>query len=312
MPILREAWIDWLKAVAIVVVVWIHASQLGRPDDAVARILTRLSHFAVPAFFFVAGYTARGGEAALGRRIERLVLPYLAASLIIIAWARPPLLNAVLMLAGGWAFGIYYFVPMMVVVAITLWLVGRLPLRWRGAALLLLIAVSILGGFHLDPLTYWIYPRNQLFWMNRNPIRWIGFASAGCLMAHLRPAPVPRAPRVAVVLALAAIMISALPELLSMPRGSVQYISAKQAIIYSATLAIVVGAATDAPRVVRAISANTYPIYLWHFPILTAWRASVSPSYGSELIAIILATAVPATAAWTIKRRWPKAARWTG
>src|SRR5882672_7507093 len=104
--------IDRLRALAIVGVVCIHATsplinaaagdpvQDGRFWSLVA--LNQAARFSVPAFFFLAGLLATvaarrdatggpSGAHAIGARLRRLLLPYLAWSVIL--WIVPSLLG---------------------------------------------------------------------------------------------------------------------------------------------------------------------------------------------------------------------------
>jgi hypothetical protein len=79
--------IDVLKAVATLTVVWIHTAHgLARPTSVVIYLTTILSGFAVPGFFFAAGFLRWRPSpvpvAAVRRWIMRLLSPYLVASAV--------------------------------------------------------------------------------------------------------------------------------------------------------------------------------------------------------------------------------------
>jgi surface polysaccharide O-acyltransferase-like enzyme len=95
-----SAGIDRLRAISIVGVVCIHATSPlinARAPDPVHDwlfwslvALNQTARFSVPAFFFLAGLlAARAGS--IGARLRRLLLPYVAWSIIL--WAIPELLR---------------------------------------------------------------------------------------------------------------------------------------------------------------------------------------------------------------------------
>jgi peptidoglycan/LPS O-acetylase OafA/YrhL len=83
--------LDFLKAWAILVVVYIHAFQTwGSNQEGLIDRLQFVTRAAVPAFFFAAGFLqAASSEGALvpflQKRLTRLLLPYFVASAF--AWA---------------------------------------------------------------------------------------------------------------------------------------------------------------------------------------------------------------------------------
>ena len=133
----RFPGIDAIKVAGIVTIVLIHA--LPPPWDATAtpleRWLHQLTRFGVPGFLFASGFLYAPGPADLAttrRRLRRILVPYLIASLLAQLWHLAH--GATLSEAGGVlgrtccfgsSFGPYYYVFVIAV------LVALTPVRSR-------------------------------------------------------------------------------------------------------------------------------------------------------------------------------------
>ena len=77
----RKNWIDWMKAIGMLVIVWGHCF----PDGGVSEFLYA---FNVPLFFIISGYLTRR-EQSFGifwdKCLHNLVIPYSILSLIKVA-----------------------------------------------------------------------------------------------------------------------------------------------------------------------------------------------------------------------------------
>lgn len=310
----RESWVDWLKALSIVVVVWIHSRTLLRGDSTWLALFDRASLVAVPSFFFVAGYTLRRSRGSLQRRLRRILLPYLLASAVVVAWTQPPLERLPMIVLSGYALGIYYFVPMLMVTLSIVALVARASLRSRRVLLALLVVLGVGGLIQQDPLAQWVYPRGQgMYWITRNPFRWIGFVAAGYAVGDLVRRPGRRI-GLALIALLAALTFVMLPIAGNLRIGTIPFALSTAAMIYSAIAVVALVAGSDAvvPRGVQWLSDNTYPIYLWHLPVMLAATASLGTSATALCVAIGAGIVIPLALAKVAKDSWPSAREWVG
>lgn len=275
------AAIDWLKAAAIVTVVWIHAfSEVGRLVQAAPPAIHRLSLFAVPAFFFASGFLYNRGRVVRWPearwRLIRILVPYAFASVAGEAFTKlttglPITAKGFLFdLATGNALGIYYFVP---VLALTIPLVVILS-RWPRLLLPLLLFFLIAGVASAAGLT-----RLNLYWQMRLPLHWWGYFLVGWAAAPLWPriASLGRRRRLllcaafwAVVLAFAAYLTLWKAPVMGRPVRALNY-----PVVYAVIFGIMVGTAASAGnRVVRWLSGASYPIYLYHFFFIMVARSA--------------------------------------
>lgn len=319
----REPWIDWLKASAIVTVVWIHARPfVDRPDTPWMTAMTNVSLFAVRAFFFVAGYTLAAsspGWDSVQRRLARLWWPYLVASLLLSWWFDTPARQMLLDLIAGNALGIYYFVPMLAACVLLVAVVRLLPNRVH-MVLLVLLALStpfVIWGF--DPFVRWLYPQERnLYWVMRSPARWVGYLAAGFLVGSLRRNGILPHRKVAAAFLGAAALFASVPAVIALPRFGWVWALSSVAMTYLliAGVVLAVGSHGEAPRVVRTLSSNSYPIYLYHYAILwgCSWcgigRLPGRPM--REFVFILLGVGLPLLIAQRLKSWQPRATKWIG
>ena len=136
----RDATLDWMRAVAILAVLVIHSATryAGSPlEERIGVWLALVSRPAIAVFLFLSGalfVVGPGGHVPLGRRLRRVVLPYLFFSLFaLVSTYREQLAPTLLEhpqqlladVALGNTFGIYYFV----FVIVCLYLLGDVALR---------------------------------------------------------------------------------------------------------------------------------------------------------------------------------------
>lgn len=164
----RLAPIDYIKAAAIVAVVATHAGANPWLADATAfdRIIRgSLVMFHVPSFLLIAGFLYGAqpvlSTADLGRRLQRILVPYLVASLVVIALgsAKPANLgDAVLMLATGSALGTYYFVFVLAASVMAMYVLTRLSPRLPRYALAATLAWWIVRPLVIEPPPPALFP----------------------------------------------------------------------------------------------------------------------------------------------------------
>src|SRR6266702_8271223 len=161
----RDAGIDSMRGIAILMVIGIHSLQqpLGSwaiPIDASLRPC-------VPIFLFASGYlTAQSGRVPLWKRLKATLIPYtlaFVAAYIYMARHNPAMdhrpVTTVARYVLAYAF-VYYYVFVYVGCTLGIWLVfwvsrpGAPSSETRLVVLLLLaIALGLVAGSYLDPLT---------------------------------------------------------------------------------------------------------------------------------------------------------------
>ena len=328
--------IDRLRALAIVGVVCIHATSplinaaAGDPvHDATFWSLVALNQaarFSVPAFFFLAGLlamsTARrdatGGimvTRAIGARLRRLLLPYLAWSAIL--WIVPSLLGrralpgetAARLLLGQTFTGGYFLIALAQLALVTPWLCRHAAARPRlvgGAAAGLLAAIlgASLIAAHGEDSGWTIIIREGFSAALSSGIVWAPFYMAGVLggldPARLRDLIVRQAGFL-VALAAAALPLSMLEFRVVLDATGMTGLAASflkpssVAVAIAITgLALVVPAGPLASRMVAWLAPSSFAIYLVHGGVIHA-VTRLLPDPASNLGAWAgVVTAVPA------------------
>ncbi|MEE3328514.1 MAG: acyltransferase family protein, partial [Myxococcota bacterium] len=164
--------VDYVKAIAIVAVIITHAGLRGSdPNISAFEKVLRQSWvgFQVPAFFLVAGFLYHKSQklpwSEIGRRLIRIIIPYLVASSValLIGFGRPLSADKILFdLATGNVVGIYYFVFVLCLCIPFSWLYSRLPRPALWMILMLLVGYSALIAFG-----YLSRPSTTFFWSVR-------------------------------------------------------------------------------------------------------------------------------------------------
>ncbi len=275
----RYTAIDVLKASAIVTVIWIHAFlPWWREQVGLFRWLGSLTRFAVPGFFFAAGFlhfqpTPMDGK-LVWRWLRRLLSPYVVASLIAVV-AQAVYLRSVTWqeaareLLLGNAVGVYYFVPpfagaVLLAAAVARWRSLERPLFGLFLLTGLLCELGVISG-------------HSWFWDARDPLRWWGYFLAGWLLAGrvdtVRAWGVGVRRRVGaalfgIVIALCLVAAWASPEGQGPTWMALEYLR-----LYALVFGVFLLAFDARERAaVRWLSAATYPIYLYHFFFIGVYR----------------------------------------
>lgn len=281
----RLAAIDYIKAAAIVAVVATHAGPNPWLPDAGAfdrTVRGSLAVFHVPSFLLIAGFLYGAqpvlSTADLGRRLQRILVPYLVASLIVIALgsAKPATLgDAVFMLATGSALGTYYFV---FVLALSVTLTYVLTLLSPRLPRYALSATFIWWLFR--PLIVAPSPPSTLpgFWFFRNPVWFgayflVGWNLRGQWDGVRRFLVTYRAPLT--ILATTACVI----HLALWPRGRATYVDPFARMAYVLSVVCLIASATQRARIptpVRFLSDDLPLPHALHRGVVTArvgpWR----------------------------------------
>jgi len=185
----RLAEIDALKVAGIVTIVLIHVMRPPWDPNvsALEQWLGHVTRFGVPAFLFASGFlyasTQPSPRATLWRRLRRILVPYVVASLAAHALAatdHASLEPRILLrdLALGSAFGPFYYVFVITGLVLVSPLFERLSAR--GLAVLLL--VSLVAQCAVDVFSVWPL---HLHWHIRNPaLTWSYYLAGWWLRLH--------------------------------------------------------------------------------------------------------------------------------
>jgi surface polysaccharide O-acyltransferase-like enzyme len=261
----------------IVTIVLIHA--LPPPWDPGAspwvRWLHQVTRFGVPGFLLASGFLYAAGPSDLavaGRRLRRILVPYLVASLLAQLWhlahaSASPTGNVWKDLLFASSFGPYYYVFVIAPLVALSPAFARLP----RPALLAAAAALLAAQWAVEAAEVW---RLDFYWHLRNPLLWWAYFAIGwCLRAEHARLSAWLAPRRAGAVAALAAAVAALTWLASdaagMPRTAAR--TASWLDVY-AILALVAAAAGffARSRGLRALSDATYAVYLYHLFFLYA------------------------------------------
>lgn len=295
----RFAFVDILKVAGIISVVWIHSFlKWGEPRDEFCDRLGYLTRFAVPAFFFVAGFLQALNPCKsfidfLSTKSLRLLVPYLIASFFIIFYrcissgdiATPQVVLKNLLL--GSADGIFYFIPVLFLCMIVAHFVIAYPL---------VLYVSLIALF-LTGFLSWILILSfqDLFWEIRNPFHWWGFFFFGSVLAlnakHIVFLEASIRNKMATALLSCALLVFLyytikLPQGWSQPAAALQYVMV-YLILGGATLLFWSGRVS--PLLIW-LSSSTFPIYLYHRFFIEVLEKYFSPSlvFAGTIICCVL------------------------
>ena len=290
----RHPELDWIKAFSIVTVVLIHSlpSAFAEKPSAVDGWLHGMTRFAVPGFLFASGFLYAGGPgehgwlATTGRRLRRLLVPYVCFSLVAFFFPMPAwgtgtnlldtwlfgstlgpywgsLLDALLF---GSALGPYYYVFVIFWLILATPFIAQVP---RPLFFLLVVA-----GFALQ----WGFESFQLgtssfFWSFRNPLHWAASFLLGWWVSLHRDAvrsTVLRFRAAWIVLA-AVLWIVGATYLAIGPAGRGQALARWLEIYASLALLFVAFVGRQrVPKVVLWLSEASYSIYLSHLFFIDA------------------------------------------
>lgn len=266
--------IDWIKATAIVAVVFTHSgvapwSPLFGPWDTALR--RSWVSFHVPSFLLVAGFLYHRvtplGARDMGVRLTRVLVPYLIASLFAFAagFSRAEGLDgmAVALLTGS-AIGIYYFVFALALCLLLLWPLSRVPDRFSLVCVALAFSYVLVLRYQPGARLLW-----GPFWMIRDPLAnfYFGFFALGWLAAGALPqlaAFQRRHPAVVWLLCAIGIALWVMTRI-QLPLSPAAYASTR--ILYTLAVVTAISIATAGrhlPTVVAFLSEASLAIYLTH------------------------------------------------
>jgi len=269
----RLPTIDYLKAVAILAVVFTHAAQVTWTGPATPWDLYLSAawvSFHIPTFLFVSGFLYASRQpldvARLGSRLSRVLLPYVLASLLVQILGlggAESFGDVAFQLVTGSALGIYYYVILIVCCIPVAWPLSRMSMG----------AIGVLWGALLAyTVAAWLEPSlrasGDIFWALRNPLEGfrLGYFVSGWLVALGLPwlsGFAHRQRRPLVTLAVVALLfgLGVYSRQLGLPPGPVVRMVYAFAVI---GLIVLLTRARSPSATVRFLSDASLAIYLLH------------------------------------------------
>jgi peptidoglycan/LPS O-acetylase OafA/YrhL len=278
----RYAAIDYIKALAIVGVVIQHAGPnlFGLKAGLLEQLVRqKLFAFHVPSFLIVSGFLYCRSAAApwreVGRRLSRIVVPYLVVSVLVVLLGFSPVKspeNLAFRVATGGTMVLYYFIWLLAVCIVLIWPFSRMSRNTLSALLALLCIYSVISAFHpelrLARATYWTF---------RNPVHHVGYFLTGWLAAlyldELRS--FARRHR-ALVWGLCALGIAAWLATTGnrLPGHSIGLVRTAYTLAIVTAVALLAGP-LRVPSTVRVLSESSLTIYLYHPMVILALLPSL-------------------------------------
>jgi surface polysaccharide O-acyltransferase-like enzyme len=281
----RDAGIDRMRGIAILMVIGIHSFQ--QPLNSWAVAVDASLRPCVPIFLFASGYlTARSGRVPLWKRLRAALVPYtiaFVAAYVYMALHNPAMdhriVTTIARFVLAYAF-VYYYVFVYVGCTLGLWLVfsvfgtGVARSEARLVALLLLaVAFGLITGSYLDPLLSRLGFSDSVveeFRMRDIPF-WFSFMAIGALVgisetgSRLREMPglISGATLLAFII-YAAVRLFGVGD--AADYDSVAFFG------YAALLCILMLALEVRSSHLAALGSGSYFIYLWHFFIVMSLR----------------------------------------
>jgi surface polysaccharide O-acyltransferase-like enzyme len=326
----RDAGIDTMRGIAILMVIGIHSLQ--QPLNSWAIPVDASLRPCVPIFLFASGYlTVRSGRVPIWKRLKAALIPYaiaFVAAYIYMALHNSTMDHRVVTTIArfvlAYAF-VYYYVFVYIGCTLGLWLVfstsrlGAPPSEARLVVLLLLaIGLGLIAGSYLDPLLSRLgYPDSVVEEIRMRDIPfWFSFVALGALIGISGTGSSLHNMRVLISgVTLSAFIIYAAVRLLGI--GDAADYDSVAFFGYAALLCTLLLALDLRSSALAALGSGSYFIYLWHIFIVMILRdhaalyrfgpvASFAITYAATALGSIAALlTVRATAS-------PRVTRWLG
>lgn len=268
----RYRTIDAIKACAIIDTVFIHAASDPITLDALS-LSAYLTGFASPAFLFASGFLHYRkkpvGRDLVYRWADRLLVPYVVASLLAFGYRVLVLdhhltpARAVIELATGGAWGIYYFVPALLFGLLITPFLSRVPALVE-VIFALSIVQTLMSSLGLDPIEHAF----GVYGLLRSPFLWSSYFIAGWVTAKHHGTIAALSPATRRVIGVVAVAVLALIcRVCTVPGVCSAVYGPTVGLANYAVLTGIFMLSADLPRfsLVELLSATTYPIYLYHF-----------------------------------------------
>jgi peptidoglycan/LPS O-acetylase OafA/YrhL len=280
---------DYLKAVAVIAVVFTHAGadDWRRTGDFLAFFLTKgWTVFHVPSFLFISGYLyARPTTIDLGTvwvRLGRVLLPYVLASVaaqVAGVTGAGNLGEVLFQLLTASSVGVYYYIFLFAVCILLMWPLSRLDRR--GALVLWCVYVVYSVAVLVDPM---LAMADSIFWTVRDPLQYFafGFFLSGWVSALWREEIVSFARRRGELTAILCVGIAGFGLALCTQELPFTLWSFDRALYTFGVIGLFVIFAPRRPAgpVVRFLADATFAIYLYHviFQSLTRSLTTTLPA----------------------------------
>jgi surface polysaccharide O-acyltransferase-like enzyme len=292
----RYPEIDAIKAAGIVTIVLIHAlrSPWEPGVSELERWLGHVTRFGVPGFLLASGFLYAGApadSATTWRRLRRILVPYLIASLLAQLWrayaglpSEGGTLIADLLLASS--FGPYYYVFVIALLVALTPAVAQLP----RPLLYALTGALVASQWFVDAATVALL---SLYWHLRSPLLWWGYFLLGWVARlhepELRAWAAPRRGALLWILSGAIVGLTALASWEeALPRTLVRTAMWLDVYAVLAFVALAASAVTALPGWLRWLSDATYAIYLYHVFFVLAVQRWLPPQPGEVVWGAIL------------------------
>jgi peptidoglycan/LPS O-acetylase OafA/YrhL len=281
----RDAGIDTMRGIAILMVIGIHSLQ--QPLNSWQTLADAPLRPCVPIFLFASGYlTALSGRVPLWKRLKAALIPYtiaFVAAYIYMTLRNPVMDHHLVTTLARFVFAyvfVYYYVFVYVGCTIALWLVfsasesGTQQSERRLAVLLLLsIALGLIVGSYLDPLLSRLglsYHLIEEVRMRDIPF-WFSFMALGTLLGIYGTRSSLRDARVLISSAtLLACLFYATVRLFGL--GDAADYDSVAFFGYAALLCILLLSLDTQLPSLAALGSGSYFIYLWHIFIVMFLR----------------------------------------
>jgi len=281
----RDAGIDTMRGIAILMVIGIHSLQ--QPLNSWQTLADAPLRPCVPIFLFASGYlTALSGRVPLWKRLKAALIPYaiaFVAAYIYMTLRNPAMDHHLAKTLARFVFGyvfVYYYVFVYVGCTITLWLAfsasepGTQQSERRLTVLLLLsIALGLIVGSYFDPLLSRLGLSDQLIEevrMRDIPF-WFSFMALGTLLGIYGTRSSLRDARALIAGAtLLACLLYATVRLFGL--GDAADYDSVAFFGYACLLCILLFALDVQLPSLAALGSGSYFIYLWHIFIVMFLR----------------------------------------
>ena len=289
---------DYLKAVAIVAVVFTHAGgdDWRRTGAFFAFFLSKgWTVFHVPSFLFVSGFlyaSPTGIDAGVvWARFMRVLVPYLVASIaaqLAGVTGADNLGEVVFQLVTASSVGVYYYIFLFAICVLLMWPLSRLGRRAVLALWCMYVVYSV--SVLIDPALAMV---DSLFWTLRDPLQLFsfGFFLSGWLSALWLREISTFARRHRQLTTTGCVMLAGFGLALSSQELPFTMMSFDRAVYTFGVVGLFVIFAPQRPAgvVVRFLSDATLAIYLYHviFQMLTRPLTAALPE-GLQLVAQVL------------------------
>src|SRR6266567_2003445 len=281
----RDAGIDTMRGIAILMVIGIHSLQ--QPLGSWATPIDAALRPCVPIFLFASGYlTAQSGRVPLWKRLKAALIPYsiaFGAAYIYMAVHNPAMDHRLVTTTARYVLAyafVYYYVFVYVGCTLGLWLLfsvsrlGAPPSEARLAVLLLFaIALGLIAGAYLDPLlsrlaipdsvVEEVRMRDLPFWFSFMALgTLVGLSGTGSNLRDMR-VPLSGATLLAFII-YAAVRLFGLGD--AADYDSVAFFG------YAALLVVLLLALDIRSPYLAVLGSGSYFIYLWHIFIVMTLR----------------------------------------